>query len=329
MAVRIGSGFAPFSGVVDRSVPGGYREAMSFEEQLHCASQVRGLDAIGLDYPMQFDDPVALSILLRRYGLAVCVLEMGIYGERRWTKGSLSSCDPLVRREAIRLVQRGMDVAAELGVAEILLWAGQDGFEYPFQADYGRVWGYLVEGIAEIASHHPDIRVGIEYKPKEPRVRCHIDTAAKTLLLCQQVNLPNVGVTVDLGHSLAAQENPGQAAALCARFGRLFQVHVNDNYGDWDSDLLVGQVNFWLTLEFFYWLNRCGFDSWYIMDFFPYREDGMAALEQCIRNTQRYAALALRLDPAALGQLQAAGDPVVTSEWLWQRLFGSSDSSSR
>lgn len=320
MAIRIGSGFAPFSGVVDRFMSTGYREGMAFEEQLRCAQQTAGLDAVGLDYPMQFQEPEQLQALLERYGLTLCVLEMGIYGERRWKQGSFSAPDAATRREAVAVCQRGMDVAAALGVDEILLWPGQDGFEYPFQSNHDLAWGYLVEGIAAVAQHRSDVRIGVEYKPKEPRVRCTIDTAAKTLLLCETIGLPNVGVTVDLGHSLVAQENPGAAVALCARYNRLFQVHVNDNYGDWDSDLLVGQVNFWATVEFFYWLRKVGFDSWYIMDFFPYREDGPAALEQCIRTTRRLAALAERLEGGTLEQLQAAGDPVAISEWLWQEL---------
>jgi len=321
MGIRVGSGLVPFSSVVDRFLPGGYREGMPFEEQLRRARRVEGLDAIGLDYPMQFEDPVKMRTLLAKYDLRLCVLEMGIYGERRWSRGSFASTDPAIRRQAVELVQCGMDAAAELGVEEVLLWPGQDGFEYPFQANHDLAWGYLVEGIGIAAGHRRDIRVGIEYKPKEPRTHCHVDTAAKALLLCQAIGLPNVGVTVDLGHALAARETPGQSVALCARHGRLYQVHVNDNYGDWDSDLLVGQVNFWSTLEFFYWLKRVGYDSWYIMDFFPYREDGPAALAQCIRNARRFAELAARLDAGQIERLQQAGDPVVLGEVLWQEVI--------
>jgi xylose isomerase len=321
MGILIGSGLAPFSAVVDRFMPGGYREGMPFEEQLRRAKEVTGLDGVGLDYPLQFDDPLVLEHLLDRYGLKACVIEIGIYGERRWSRGSLTAVEEATRREAIAATKRGMDAASELGVGEILLWPGQDGFEYPFQVGYDRAWGYLLEGLSEVADHRPEIKIGLEYKPKEPRVRCTVDTAAKALLLCQTVGRANLGVTVDLGHALAAQENPGQSLALCAHYGRLFQVHVNDNYGDWDSDLLVGQVNFWLTLEFFYWLQRVGFASWYIMDFFPYREDGPAALAQCIRNTRRLVELATRLVQSPLQSLQEAGDPVAVSEMLWREVI--------
>ena len=321
MGIKVAAGLVCFSNVVDRFLPGGYRDNMPFEEALRRFSEVEGLDATGLDYPLQFDDPVKMQAILDRHGIKLCILEMGIYGERRWAKGSFASTDPAIRRQAIELCQRGMDVAAEMGVGEILLWPGQDGYEYPFQSDYGQAWGNFVDGISEVAEHRSDIRVGIEYKPKEPRTRCYIDSAAKALLLCETIGLPNVGVTVDLGHSLAAQESPAEAVSLCTRYKRLFQIHVNDNYGDWDSDLLVGQINLWRSLEFFYWVKKAGFDSWYIMDFFPYREDGPAALAQCIRNSRRLDAMAERLLECPIEEMQREGDPVAISELLWRQVI--------
>jgi len=321
MAIKIGSGLVPFSRVVDRFLPDGYRDGLPFEEQLRQASQVAGLDAIALDYPAQFNDPALMGALLDEYGLTLCVLEIGIYCNRKWKNGSLSSTDPRLRKQAVDLVKWGLDVAAEMDVAQVLLWPGQDGFEYPFQANYDLAWGYLVEGIGEAAQHRPDVKIGIEYKSKEPRAHCYIDSAAKTLLLCEDIGLTNVGVTVDLGHALYAGENPAEAVALCAKHDRLFQIHINDNYGDWDWDMLVGQVNFWRTLEFFYWLKLVEFDDFYIMDFFPYREDGRAALAQCIRNTRRFADLAARLDERVLDQMQETGDPVTISELLWQEII--------
>lgn len=318
MTIRVGAGLVCFSNVVDRFMPQGYRQGLPFEEGLLGIWDSGLLDAVALDFPMQFDDPAKIKVLLDRYAISVCVLELGIYGERRWTKGSLAAADPGTRRQAIEVCKQGLDAAAYLAIPEVLLWPGQDGYEYPFQSNYRLAWDAFIDGIREVAAHRPEIRIGIEYKPKEPRTRCYIDSAAKALLLCQTINLPNVGVTVDLGHSLAAQESPGEAVALCARYDRLFQIHVNDNYGDWDSDLIVGQVNLWRSLEFFYWLKKSGFDSWYIMDFFPYREDGPAALAQCIRNTRRLEAMATRLLDSPVETLQTQDDPLAISELLWQ-----------
>jgi sugar phosphate isomerase/epimerase len=319
MAIKAAAGLVCFSNVVDRFLPGGYRDGLPFEEALQRFWEVEGIQATGLDYPLQFDDPIKMQGILDKYGIKLCILEMGIYGERRWAKGSFAATDPAIRRQAIEVCKQGMDAAAVMGLEEILLWPGQDGYEYPFQSNYAKAWGHLVEGIREVAEHRSDVRIGIEYKPKEPRTRCYIDSAAKALMLCRDIGLDNVGVTVDLGHSLAAQESPAEAIALCAAHGKLFQVHVNDNYGDWDSDLLVGQINLWRSLEFFYWVRKAGFDSWYIMDFFPYREDGPAALAQCIRNSRRLDAMAERLLECPIEEMQREGDPVAISELLWRQ----------
>ena len=124
-----------------------------------------------------------------------------------------------------------------------LLWPGQDGFDYPFQADYSRCWRLLIDGIGEVAAHRPDVRIAIEYKPKEPRAHLFVRNAGTLLHLLHEIGLANVGATIDLGHSLVAGENAAEAAVLLADAGKLFQVHVNDNYRDWDHDLMVGTIS--------------------------------------------------------------------------------------
>ena len=49
----------------------------------------------------------------------------------------------------------------------------------------------------------------------------------------------NLGVTVDFGHALMARENAAE-------------VHINDCYGDWDDDLIVGSVRVWEALDLLY-----------------------------------------------------------------------------
>jgi sugar phosphate isomerase/epimerase len=321
MGLRIGTGFGPIGKLLDRYVPEGYSDGVPLDRQLELAKQVPGLDGVALDYPMQFQDPVRMKHQLDQVGLQLCILWIDTVGDRKWKMGSFAAPEPRTRREAVDLVKRGVDVAAAMGCQDILLWLAQDGYDYPFQVDYGANWGYLVEGMREVAAYAPTMRFGIEYKAKEPRVRCHIATCAQTLLLAQAVGLPNVGVTIDQGHSLLSQEHPAEAVAMAGRFGRLFQVHVDDNWGDWDSDLIVGGVNFWSALEFFYALQKADYDGWYLMDLYPYRENGFNALAACIRNTRRFASLAARLRGTELGVLQATHDTLAINELLWNYII--------
>jgi len=318
---RIASGFAPFSPCVDRFNPAGYRDRMSLAEQFDAAARIKGFGGVGLDYPYQFTEPEQVKPLLKKTGLVFVTLEIGLYPDRKWKNGTYTAPDPGVRRDAIEMSRRALDVAAELGAVDVLMWPGQDGFDYPFQSDYARYWGLLVDAIGEVAAHRPDVKIAIEYKKQEPRANCYVRNAGVLLSLLHEVGMKNVGGCIDLGHSLAAGENPAEAAVLLHRAGKLFQVHINDNYRDWDHDLIVGSVTFWETLEFFYWLHRCGWDGWHILDIFPYRIEGSEALQQGVDRTIRLIELAAKIGTPTLADSLSRADVLAAGKELWGRLF--------
>jgi xylose isomerase len=319
---KIASGFAPFSPCADRFNVEGYRDPLTLEQQFAAAAKVEGLSGTGLDYPYQFENAGQVKPLLEKYNLSFVTLEIGLYPDRKWKKGTYTSPDPGIRREAIEMSREALDVAAELGAEDVLMWPGQDGFDYPFESDYTKYWDLLVQSIQEVASHRPDVRIAIEYKKQEPRANCYIRNAGTLLALLHEVNMANVGGCIDLGHSLAAGENPGEAAVLLHRAGKLFQVHINDNYRDWDHDLIVGSVTFWETLEFFYWLRRCGWEGWYILDIFPYRMDGHDALQQGVNRTRFFIDLAEKMDSSTFRDALSRTDVHAAGNELWPLVFG-------
>ncbi len=75
-----------------------------------------------------------------------------------------------------------MEWARQLDCEVVDLWFGQDGYDYPFQADYQAAWDRIIEGTIECAEHVPDVKLVLEYKPKEPRTHCFIATVGKTLV---------------------------------------------------------------------------------------------------------------------------------------------------
>lgn len=319
--LKIDSALTSFSTCGDRFVRNGYRDPISFDEQLELAAQVKGLTGVAFDYPTQFDDPVRMKQKLDSLGLKMGMLEIDMYSEAKWKFGSLTSADPAVRREAMALVKRGMDAAAIAEAADVQLWLGQDGYEYSFQADYSAVWGHLTDSLAELAAYRPDVKITVEYKAKEPRARCFIANAGIALALVNHVGTPNIGVTLDVGHALMAQENPAESAAMLHKFGRLFHLHINDNYRDWDHDMLPGTVNFWDTLEFFYWLRRVGFDGWFGIDIYPYRENGLEALTRTVEWIYRFYEVAGTLDEAKLQEYRSANEPLKIYEMLMNRFL--------
>lgn len=66
----------------------------------------------------------------------------------------------------------------------------------------------------EIAEYDPGTRIGIEYKPIEPRMHQLVSSAAKAALLGCELGLPNVGAYLDFGHALISKETPAESVAL-------------------------------------------------------------------------------------------------------------------
>lgn len=232
-----------FSGFLDRYVTEGYQDPTDFDHQLGAAAHIPGLAGVELVGRSNVDDR-NVDEVTRKIGathLRATTIIVDLWARRLWQNGSLAAPEAGTRSAAKDEIRRSMDWAAKVGSPGVSVWFGQDGYDYPFQADYDRAWTWLVEGLSECADHNPAIKVAIEYKIKEPRTHCFVGTVGKTLLLIQGCGKPNVGGMIDMGHALAAYENPAESAALLHHFGkRLYYLHLNDNWRLWDDDMMVG-----------------------------------------------------------------------------------------
>ena len=146
--------------------------------------------------------------------------------------------------------------------------------------------------------------------------------AADTLLMTQEIGADNVGVCIDVGHPFLAQENVAESAWMLHHYGkRLFHLHYNDNYGQWDDDMIVGSVHLANYIELFYWLKQIGYEGWHSMDLYPYREDGGRAVSESVaflRDLERTLTPA-RLDE--ISQLLASGDATASTRWVRELIF--------
>jgi xylose isomerase len=241
---------------------------------------------------------------------------------REYQLGSFTNPDPGVRRRTIDLGKRGIEVARELGARYVKFWPGQDGFDDPFQVDYEQIWELEVGGVREVAASAPDMQFAIEYKTKEPRVNMLFSTAARTLVAIEDMGVDNVGIVLDLGHSLFAKETPADVLQLVSRRGELVSVEVNHNWREWDDDMAVGSVHLIETLELLLGLRAIDWQGPILLDQFPFREDPVAAARHSISRhpaprcparrarpgrTAARAARARRIGGAAPGRRSAAG----------------------
>jgi xylose isomerase len=196
-----------------------------------------------------------------------------------------------------------------IGTPSVDLWLGQDGLDYPLQTDYRKQWTYLVDNVRELADYNPKIRLTLEGKIREPRNRSLIDTTTTALLLCMEIDRPNVGVAIDTGHVFQSQQNVAQNIEIAAHYNKLFMLHANDNYNMWDDDMIVGSLRLTEYIEMFYSIRKVGYDGFISVDIFPYREDQYEATRQSVLNMQKYDQMIDLIGFAKLGDIIANGDP--------------------
>ena len=269
----------------DRFCSGGYKDNPDTMTMLKTAAGIEdatGIELVGT-WDIRPENVDEMAAALRDNGLTCASIIPDHFIQAVWGKGAFTSREAVVRRKAIDATLETCELAGKLGCGLINIWNGQDGYDYPLQADYGLERDWLVEGVRECAEKFPGIRFALEYKMKEPRTHSYLARMADTLLVCNEVGTDNVGVTIDVGHSFLAYENVAEAALLAARAGdKLFHMHFNDNYRAWDDDMIVGSVHTVEFIELLYWLDRIGYEGWYSMDQYPYREDARSALVESI-----------------------------------------------
>ena len=256
-------------------------------------------------------------------GLAMAGILPNIWGDPAFQNGTLGSTDARTRRASIDLIKRTIDVVAACGSEYVGLWPGQDGFDYLFEADYQRMWAGWVEGMQELADHNPAIRIGLEPKPDEPRGYSLINSVSKALVMIGDIGRDNVGVCLDIGHSLYSRENIAEAVALVqGHKNRLFHLHMNDNHNTADLDMIFGSVRTIEFIEMFYWLRRTGYTHFMSVDLFAYRTDAERSVAEAIHWMQGFDAFIDRVGIEALSGLIARQDPTVTTSFMRQQLLG-------
>ena len=280
---RYGAGIWHFATYVDRYATDGYGEPRSVIDAIELAGQVDDLSVVDLNYPFfggEFTNE-DVKTALDKAGLGVIGITPEIY-TRVFAKGSFTNPDSGVRELAHDLITEAADVVRYFGADYVKLWPGQDGWDYPFQVDYGALWRNSMDGVGRLAAENPDLKFVIEYKPREPRVHMSYSSVARTLLGIEKIGLPNVGILLDFGHALFGGESPADSAQLAIDHGRLFGMDVNDNLRSWDDDMVAGTVHPIELFEFFYTLEKNNWKGVWQLDQFPFREDSVVAANTAI-----------------------------------------------
>ena len=253
-------------------------------ELIKRASKVEGLTHLDLNYPDHSEPSIReISAITNDCGLEINGLAMRYYTNPAFKLGAFTNPNKKVRQEAIDLTKAAIDALREIDSNLLTIWLGQDGFDYGFQVDYKKIWDDEINAIKEIAEHDKECLVSIEYKPNEPRAYSLLSNLGTTLLAIKDINLKNIGVTIDFAHILYSNEQPALVAALIDKHSQILGLHLNDGYGKRDDGLMVGSVHQLATIELLYHITKSKYQGPIYFDTFP-DTTNMDPIKECELN---------------------------------------------
>ncbi len=210
--------------------------------------------------------------MAEQYQLKLYSLATGLY----W-KYPLTSGVPAIAEKAAYLLNRQIDIAAQLGCDTILVVPGTvtgsqdgDGPAVPYDAAYERA--FTAVSAASAFAKQKKVRIGLEnvwnkflLSPLE--LRGFID----------QIGSPWIGAYFDVGN-VVRDGYPEQWISILGK--RIFKVHWKD-YRRSDgtiagfTELLCGDVDYPAVMQA---LKHCGYDDWVTAEVTPHPDDPEAAL---------------------------------------------------
>jgi xylose isomerase len=299
-----------------------YNEPLTLEEKFRLMTEIEGCDGVEIVYPYEMKDPKETKALLKKYNLNVAAVNVNVKAEPEFRNGGLTSLRKEIRGKAVRFIKEAKDFAEAAGADKVTCCPLGDGYEFAFQHDYAKAWKCLVETFGEAGTYKANLPLFIEYKPSETRGRCFVDTAAKALCLLNDLQVKEMGVTLDFGHSTYGNENPSEALVLLAESPYRFYIHINDNDGRWDWDYFCGTKHFLEYVEFLYYLKKYRYKDYLTSDTSPTRWDIRGTFEANSRISNKIWKRLEEIDGGQIAKLMAKGDYLETWKFIERRIFG-------
>ena len=255
------------------------------------------------------------------YGKEFGTIVFDTWTPRQYKWGCFTSKDKAIREHTIEALCNAKDIAEAVGIQTIGVWLAHDGVDYPFQLDFVKAYDWLVDGIGRAAAYKPQIRLAIEPKIKEPRMHQLIGNLGDALSLIDEIGMENVGVCLDVGHSIMAGERIANSAARLLRKGKLFSMHFGDNYRFWDDDVIVGTVNTVEFIELIYWLHKFDWSGWCALDQYPFKNDAMDASVESVLWVRGMEKMVKKIGIPTLDSLLEMDEPKRALSLLRQAIF--------
>jgi xylose isomerase len=330
--VQTSLGIWAFGGMATRFNPGGYKPELagiSTVEKVRTAVEGLGelIDDYEFHYPQELSRENLEAVRDALEGHGIYCIASGLHLDPRFGKGGFCSPDDATRAEALRLTREAIDLAADVG-AQMIIWPGIEGYNYPFQTPYAESWQRFVDGVAEAAEHAAGrgVTVFLEHKNSEPAMKILMRNVGMTLHVIHTLRtrgISNVKVNMDWQHLIMNGESLAEYAALLAAEGLLGHQHANSGWGTFDDDNMVGATAFMETLELALELRRAGYGEHgerLGFDLYPYTEDAVGAVKRSVLQWRFIDGVAATIDEAELRSAQQSKDAVRAYELVYAAL---------
>jgi len=281
------------------------------KEWIKRQSTIQGLGCVDFNWPQHFHswDAMEAKAALDDAGLvagSVCLRYPS-----KFARGAMNHPDPELRREAIELTKEAAEIAKILGCNEVVVWSAFDGYDYPFQVDYKEKWNEIVQAFQECCDAYPDIKWALEFKPTDENTRFFtVPSTGAAIILLKDINRPNMGLVLDVGHMLMAGENPAQSIAMVG--DKLFGIQLNDGYTRLAAEdgMMFGSIHPSLALEIMYQLHENKFAGHFYFDTFPQRSDPVKECEYNIRKAKEFWKAAKKLNGMGIRDIKKNHDAI-------------------
>jgi xylose isomerase len=318
--------------MVTRFVPGGYQPEYADASTADKVRRAVGglgdlMDDYEFHYPQELSEGNLDEVRQALDGHGIYAVATGTHLNPRFGKGGLSSPNDSVRADALAEALAAADFAGTVG-AQMVLWPGVEGYNYPFQTRYGEAWARFIDGVGQVAARCAESGtvLFLEHKNSEPAMKILMRNVGMTLHVIHTLRargITNVKVNMDWQHLLMNGESLAEYAALLAAEGLLGHQHANSGWGTFDDDNMVGATAFMETVELALELRRESYGAngeRLGFDLYPYTEDAVAAVARSVRQWRFIWELAGRIDDAALREAQQAKDAVRAYELVYAAL---------
>ncbi len=335
MPLKTSVGIWAFGPMITRFVPVGYQPEHGVEstaQKVHRAVAGLGdlMDDYEFHYPQELSPTNLHEVREALAGHGIYTIATGTHLNPRYGKGGLSSPDDEIRGDALAEALDAADFAASVG-AQLIVWPGIEGYNYPFQTPYAECWARFIDGVGEVAQRCAEhgIKLFLEHKNSEPAMKIFMRNMGMTLHVIHTLRtrgITNIQVNMDWQHLIMNDEHLPEYAALLAAEGLLGHQHANSGWGTFDDDNMVGATAFMETLELALELRRVGYGSngeHLGFDLYPYTEDQVGAVRRSVLQWRFIDGVASRIDDVALREVQQRKDAVAAYELVYAALGAS------